>query len=166
MQRLTFLLLVLFSLAAGILSQPARAQQQDVQRIVALVNDDVISLRDLIERTKVIMVTGNLPDTPEVRRAARDQAMRSLINEHLEMQEAKKRGISVPQSEVDAAIGRLEEQNHIPSGRFEEFARRSGIDPQSIIDQIRTELTWVRMVRAKLSATTVRKAEKLLKEAV
>ena len=112
-------------------------------------------MRDLTERARVIMVTGNLPDTPEVRRAVRDQAMRSLIDEHLEMQEAKKRGISITQGDVDSAIARLEEQNHIPAGRFEEFARRAGIDPQSIIDQIRTELTWVRMVRARLNATTV-----------
>lgn len=155
MQRLILSLFVLLGLAIGVAPGPAGAQQQDQQRIVALVNDDVISMRDLVERTRVIMVTGNLPDTPEVRRAVRDQAMRSLIDEHLEMQEAKKRGISITQADVDSAIARLEEQNHIPSGRFEEFARRAGIDPQSIIDQIRTELTWVRMVRSRLNATTV-----------
>src|SRR3546814_523738 len=108
-----------------------------------------------MERTRVIMVTGNLPDTPEVRRAVRDQAMRSMIDERLEMQEAKKRGISVPQADVDSAVARLEEQNHIPAGRFEDFAARAGIDASAIIDQIRTELTWVRMVRSRLSATTV-----------
>jgi peptidyl-prolyl cis-trans isomerase SurA len=155
MQRPTFILLVLIGLAAGVLPGLAVAQQQDQQRIVALVNDDVISMRDLLERTRVIMVTGNLPDTPDVRRAVRDQAMRSLIDEHLEMQEAKRVGVSVPQSDVDAAVGRLEEQNRIPAGRFEEFANRAGIDAQTIIDQIRTELTWVRLVRSRLSATTV-----------
>lgn len=157
MQRLILVLLVLVGLAAGFPPKSASAQQspQDLQRIVALVNDEVISLRDLIERTRVIMVTGNLPDTPEVRRAVRDQAMRSLIDERLEMQEAKKRGISVPQADVDAAIARLEEQNHIPAGRFEDFTSRAGIDASSIIDQIRTELTWVRMVRSRLAATTV-----------
>ena len=111
MQRLIISTLVAIGLAAGILSGPAVAQQQDLQRIVALVNDEVISMRDLTERTQVIMVTGNLPDTPEVRRAVRDQAMRSLIDERLEMQEAKKRGISITQGDVDSAIARLEEQN-------------------------------------------------------
>jgi len=161
MQRLIFPLL-LAALVAATPWPAAYAQQQqqqpptqDLQRIVALVNDDVISLRDLIERSRIIMVTARLPDTPEVRRAVRDQAMRSLIDEHLQMQEAKKRGITIPQEDVDAAIARLEEQNRIPAGRFEEFTSKMGIDPAAIIDQIRTELTWGRMVRARLTATTV-----------
>src|SRR3546814_8887479 len=74
MHRLTSIFLILLSLIAGFWSDGVVAQQpQDLQRIVALVNDEVISVRDLMERTRVIMVTGNLPDTPEVRRAVRDQ---------------------------------------------------------------------------------------------
>src|SRR3546814_9861087 len=133
--------LILLSLIAGFWSDGVVAQQpQDLQRIVALVNDEVISVRDLMERTRVIMVTGNLPDTPEVRRAVRDQAMRSMIDERLEMQEAKKRGISVPQADVDSAVARLEEQNHIPAGRFEDFAARAGIDARSEEQEHTSEL--------------------------
>src|SRR3546814_18769740 len=84
-----------------------------------------------MERTRVIMVTGNLPDTPEVRRAVRDQAMRSMIDERPEMQEAKKRGISVPQADVDSAVASLAEKNHIPSGRLADFAARAGLAPRS-----------------------------------
>src|SRR3546814_12991533 len=92
MHRLTSIFLILLSLIAGFWSDGVVAQQpQDLQRIVALVNDEVISVRDLMERTRVIMVTGNLPDTPEVRRAVRDQAMRSMIDERLEMRSEERR---------------------------------------------------------------------------
>ncbi len=150
MHRLIALLILV-----GLLGAPAsgRAQSQDQQRIVALVNDDVISLRDVNQRARVITVTARLPDSPEVQRAVREQAMRSLIDERLQMQEAKRRGISVSQQEIDNAISLIERQLGIPAGRFEEFAERSGIDPNNFLNQIRAELTWARMIRARMSAT-------------
>lgn len=146
MHRLIVLLLLF-----GLMGSPALGQDQ--QRIVALVNDDVISLRDITQRARVIMVTARLPDTAEVQRAVREQAMRSLIDERLQMQEAKRRGISVSQQEVDGAINLIERQLGIPAGRFEQFAERSGIDSNIFLNQIRAELTWARMIRARMSAT-------------
>lgn len=145
-------LIALFMLLIGLVGAPAHGQDQ--QRIVALVNDEVISLRDITQRLRVIMATARLPETPEVIRAVREQAMRSLIDERLQMQEAKRRGISVSQQELDNAISAIERQLGIPAGRFEEFAQRSGIDPNAVIAQVRAELTWARMVRARLLATT------------
>ncbi|MFN4310555.1 MAG: peptidylprolyl isomerase [Ferrovibrio sp.] len=144
------LITILFFITIG----SAATLAQDLQRIVALVNDDVISLRDINERARVIMATTRLPDTPEIRRAVRDQALRSLVDERLQMQEAKRRGVSISQQEIDGAVAIVERQMNIPPGRFEEFTERMGIDPATIINQIRTELTWARMVRGRLNATT------------
>src|SRR3546814_18093703 len=69
------------------------------------------------------------------------------------MQEAKRRGIAVSQQEVDNAVGLIERQLGIPAGRFEQFAQRSGIDPNIFINQVRAELTWARMIRARMNAT-------------
>jgi peptidyl-prolyl cis-trans isomerase SurA len=149
MYRFAILTLMLIGLVAA----PLYAQDQ--QRIVALVNDDVVSLRDVIERSRIIMATTRLPDNPEIRRAVRDQALRSLIDERLQQQEAKRKGISALQQDVDNAVAAIERQMNIPAGRFEEFAGRSGIDPASAINQIRNELTWARMVRARVSAQVI-----------
>ena len=146
MYRLTALILLLI----GTIAAPLHAQDQ--QRIVALVNDDVVSLRDVTERTRIIMATTRLPDTPDIRRAVRDQALRSLIDERLQQQEAKRRTISASQQEVDNAVAAIERQMNIPPGRFDEFAGRSGVDPTAAINQIRNELTWARLVRARVSA--------------
>lgn len=143
------LIALAFLLAASVV-MPLHAQDQ--QRIVALVNDDVISLRDVAERSQIIMATTRLPDTPEIRRAVRDQALRSLIDERLQLQEAKRRNITALQADVDSAIANIERQMNIPAGRFEEFAARSGVDPSAAINQIRNELTWNRMIRARVGA--------------
>lgn len=146
MHRLTAVILLL----ACLLAAPAHAQDQ--QRIVALVNDEVISLRDLNERMRIIMATTRLPDNPEIRRAVRDQALRSLVDERLQLQESKKRNLAASQQDVDNAIAMVERQMNIPAGRFEEYVERSGVDPAAAISQIRTELTWSRMVRARVGA--------------
>lgn len=143
-------LLALALLLAASVVTPLQAQDQ--QRIVALVNDDVISLRDVAERAQIIMATTRLPDTPEIRRAVRDQALRSLIDERLQLQEAKRRNITAVQADVDSAIANIERQMNIPPGRFEEYAARSGVDPAAAVNQIRSELTWNRMIRARVGA--------------
>lgn len=144
-------LIILFLLVSGI-SGPLLAQ--DLQRIVAVVNDEVISLRDITERSRIIIATARLPDNADVRRAVREQALRSLIDERLQMQEAKRRGISITQGEIDTAVAQIERQMNIPPGRFEEFTSRAGIDANMIISQIRSELTWTRMVRSRLMSST------------
>lgn len=147
MHRLIALALLLVGLAAA----PLHAQDQ--QRIVALVNDEVVSQRDLNERMRIIMATTRLPENnPEILRAVREQALRSLIDDRLQMQEAKRRGISISQQDLDTAISAVERQMSIPAGRFEEFMRRAGIDPAAVSHQIRTEITWGRMVRARTNA--------------
>ncbi|MCW0235187.1 MAG: peptidylprolyl isomerase [Ferrovibrio sp.] len=134
-----------------VIAAPLHAQDQ--QRIVSLVNDEVISLRDLNERMRIIMATTRLPDNnPEILRAVREQALRSLIDDRLQMQEAKRRNITTNQQDVDSAVAAVERQMNIPAGRFEEYVRRSGVDPAAAINQIRSELTWSRMVRARVGA--------------
>ncbi len=151
MHRLIALTFLLGCLAAAPVIGTAHAQDQ--QRIVALVNDEVVSQRDLNERMRIIMATTRLPENnPEILRAVREQALRSLIDDRLQMQEAKRRTISVSQQDLDTAISAVERQMNIPPGRFDEFMRRGGIDPAAVANQIRTELTWGRMVRARTSA--------------
>lgn len=160
--RLATLLLVPAVLSALFLAPLAAppAAAQDGLRIVAIVNDDVVSLRDVNERLKVVFATTGIPDTPETRRQLREQVLRLLIDERLQAQESKRRNFTVPQEEVDRAIAQMERQMNIPAGRFEDFAQRRGMDPAVLINQIRAELTWGRLVRARFNATnTISEAE-------
>ena len=59
-------------------------------RIAAVVNDEVISVFDLVSRMRMVMISSNMPDTPETRQRIATQVLRSLIDEKLELQEAKK----------------------------------------------------------------------------
>ena len=58
-------------------------QQGQVLRIRAIVNDDVISYYDLVQRMRLVLLTGNLENSAETRRRLAPQILRNLIDEKL-----------------------------------------------------------------------------------
>ena len=90
-----------------------RAHAQDLQRIVAVVNDEVISLYDLSTRTRLNMASSGLEDSAAIRRQVQAQTLRALIDERLQAQEAQRLNLSVTQAEIDSSIARIEQQNRM-----------------------------------------------------
>ncbi|HZS83609.1 MAG TPA: peptidylprolyl isomerase [Stellaceae bacterium] len=139
------LLLAVFCLA---LAAPAFAQET---RIAAVVNDEAISVSDLAARMQLIMAASRIPDTPENRQRLGRQILRTLIDEKLEMQEAKRLNISVSDAEVNDAFNRLEAQNKLPKGGLDEFLKQHGVDRSTLVDQITASIAWGKTVRATLA---------------
>src|SRR5690606_31048830 len=83
----------LVAAAIGLSGLPASAQQQpanvDVQKIEAVVNDQVISAYDVEQRLNLILASVNAQISPEQRRVLRQQALENLVDEKLQLQEAK-----------------------------------------------------------------------------
>ncbi len=131
--------------------RPATAQSGGVQRIAAVVNDDIISLRDLETRLGMMIASSKAPNTDAVRRQLLAQVMRGLIDERLKMQEAKRLGISVGDDEVKAAIRDIETNNNLPPGGLTQMLRQAGVPVSTLEDQMRAEVAWVKVVRGRLS---------------
>jgi peptidyl-prolyl cis-trans isomerase SurA len=124
---------------------PARAQQ--MERIAAVVNDEVISFYDLGARLDLVVVTGRLPDSAESRRRIAPQVLRALVNERLQMQEAKKRSISVSDQEIRQAVANLERDNKIPPGQLEGMLKQQNVQMHTLIEQIRASIAWSKLIR-------------------
>lgn len=142
-----------FALAALVLlaalgAEPSRAQ--DTLRAAAVVNDEVISMLDLAMRTRLALLSAGLEDSPEVRQRLQPQVLRALIDERLQMQEAERLDISVTDEQIDAAIGRIAQQNNTTPQAFLDFLQRNGVLPTILRDQIRSGLTWQQVIRARL----------------
>jgi len=120
-------------------------------RIAAIVNDDVVSLNDLNERVTLVIRSAGIADTPENRQRVSSQVLRSLIDERLEMQEAKRLGVAATKDEVNQALARIEQQNNIPKGGLDAFLAKEGIARASLVDQVMASLTWAKVVRNRLS---------------
>jgi peptidyl-prolyl cis-trans isomerase SurA len=127
---------------------PARAQQ--VQRIAAIVNDEVISVFDLVSRIRMVVVSTRLRDSSEVRRRLAPRVLKSLIDERLQLQEAKRRNVSVTKRDMGRAVASIEKQNKLSAGGFDVFMRRTGIDAATVRDQLKANIAWSKLVRRRL----------------
>jgi peptidyl-prolyl cis-trans isomerase SurA len=128
----------------------ANAQQSQVLRIRAIVNDDVISFYDLVQRIQLVILTSSLNDSPEARLRLAPQVLRTMIDERLRLQEAERLNIKISSSLVDRQIQFLEERNKMPVGGLEQILNRAGIDHNSLRNKIRGEIAWRRIVRRRL----------------
>ena len=97
-------LAIVITLASGSLSiAPRPAMAQDIQRIAAVVNDEIVSIQDLRERVRMVIVTSGLPNSPEVAQRLAPQVLRTLIDEQLQLQEAARLNISITEEELAQA---------------------------------------------------------------
>ncbi len=132
------------------LTAPARAVlTHDVQRIAAIVNDDVISVFDLEQRVALIVSSTGVDGTGEAGKRLREQVLRTLIDEKLQMQEARRLEIVADPKEVDETLKGIAEQNRMTVDELRETLERSGVTIDSLITQIEAELAWTDLVRKK-----------------
>ncbi len=122
-------------------------------RIAAVVNDDMISLGDLEARVKLVLLSSQLPDNDQVRQRVTPQVLRSLIDEKLEMQEAKKYNVIASDDDVNKAFQRLEQQNNLPKGGLEKMLAQHDIPRSTLTDQIRAAIVWNKLIEGKLSSS-------------
>jgi peptidyl-prolyl cis-trans isomerase SurA len=129
----------------------ARAARTDnVQTIAAIVNDEVISDYDLEQRTRLFARAANKSDpSPEMLVQLRKQAMESLVDERLELQEAKREGIIVKEKDLDEAMQRLAQHNNMTADQMRDFFTASGVDLSTLRDQVKAQVAWNRLISHK-----------------
>lgn len=132
--------------AMGIVMAPGRADAQGGLRIAATVNDDVISLHDLENRLALTLVTSNLEDRPEVRQRVAPQILRSLIDDRLKVQEARRLNVVVTQQEINDALERIAQQVNMSPREIPRFLESRGVKMSTLIDQIEAEIAWLKTV--------------------
>lgn len=132
---------------------PQAVNAQQVDRVAAVVNDEIITLRDVESRLRMAMVLSGLPDSQEARKRALPQVMRKMIDERLQIQEANRLKISLTAAEVEMGIANIEEQSRQPKGSLVATLAQAGVDPASIREQIRADLTWIRVVSRVLGSS-------------
>ncbi len=134
---------------AWVAAVPA-ARAQEVMNIAAIVNDEVISIFDLRTRSRLVMFSSGLADSLEARRRIEPQILRSLIDERLQLQEAKRLSITVLADEIKEAFVDIETQNGLPKGQLDQELRRVGLDPTILETQIRSAIAWDKVVRRQI----------------
>ena len=71
------------------------ASSRDLEGIAAVVNDQVISLYDVDQRVDLFFASSGIEKSPEMTERMRQQVLRALIDEKLQLQEAKRVEIEI-----------------------------------------------------------------------
>ncbi len=148
LKRLANCLLMSGTILLGMSALPVSAQ--NTLRAAAVVNDEVISMLDLAMRTRLAILASGLQNTPEVRNRLRNQVLRSLIDERLQQQEAKRLDISVEDSQLDDAVARLADQNNMTREQFLAVLEQNEILPNALLEQIRSGIIWRSLIQRRL----------------
>nr|WP_074766375.1 peptidylprolyl isomerase [Magnetospirillum fulvum] len=150
-------------IAGLMLSAVTPIRAEEIDRIAAVVNDDIISVRDLDARVKLALVVSNLQDSLENRRRLLPQVMRKMIDEHLQMQEAGRVKIQIGSEDLNRAIAAIERQNRMKPGGLLGQLSNAGVDTDAVREQIRADIAWMRVV-GRLLQPTVRVGEEEITE--
>ncbi|MDE2228874.1 MAG: peptidylprolyl isomerase [Alphaproteobacteria bacterium] len=127
------------------------AQAQEENRIAAVVNSDIITMDDLSARVALVMTSSDIPNTPDNRQRLQPRVLRQMIDEKLEIQEARRLDVTVTQQEIDNAIAGIEQRNNMPKGGLEAYLKRVGIPKSALTDQLTAAIAWGKVVRNQLS---------------
>lgn len=139
---------------AGLMTYLAAAPvaAQDVQRIAAIINDDMVSEYDIEIRLNLVLSATGASSNPEERRRLRQQILQGLVDEKLQVQEAVEKEITLESDEIDDGITRLGTQNNLTREQFEEFLASIQSNIATIRSRVEAELMWNELVGRQLAS--------------
>lgn len=131
-------------LAVGTLlaAQSAGAAQVSLDSIAAIVDESVVTERELMDRIALVKndfkrTNRRLPGDDVLQR----QVLEALINDSLLLQEARRRGIKITDGQLNQTMQRLARQNNMSLSEFRSAVIADGLDYDKYRETVRRELT-------------------------
>ena len=125
--------------ASGVLAQTTPGT--DLDRIVAVVNDDIIAWSELEIRLKRVREqlrrSGTAPPPPN---ALRRQVLERLILTRVQLQLARNSGIRIGDERLNKTVLRIAQQNELTLREFRDTLKRDGYDFTKFREEVREEI--------------------------
>jgi peptidyl-prolyl cis-trans isomerase SurA len=117
-----------------------------VRRATAIVNGDVITQTDVDQRMALILLANQGAEiSPEEKQRLREQVLRNLVDETLQIQAARSAEIKIEPREIDTFYKRYLQNLKQTPQQFETYLRSVGSSPTSLKRQIHGEVAWSRL---------------------
>jgi peptidyl-prolyl cis-trans isomerase SurA len=127
---------------------PVAVHAETLERIVAVVNGDIILYGDLLDNLKMVEKVApsvNLQDS-EQRAKAEREVLQSMIRQRLAEQEAKRLKIVIGKVEIDTTVNDLKRDSGMTDAQFEQALSREGMTLKQFRDKVRHELERSRLM--------------------
>ena len=122
----------------------------NVRKATAIVNDSVITATDVDQRVALVIAANNIQLPADERDRLRLQILRQLIDETLQIQQAKTADVTISAEEINQSFERVAANFKMNPTTFSKFLRDKGSSDRSIRRQIEGELAWQRYMRRKI----------------
>ncbi len=126
--------------------------------VAATVNDEIISTYDLVQRMRLIMVTSGIQPTDDNIPQLQREALRSLVDEHLQLQELRrvekenKIDIVASDDEVNEQIASWAKDNNSTGDQMLARLAAQGVGADTLKAQIRADMSWQQYIRGRFGA--------------
>ena len=121
-----------------------------VRKATAIVNGEVITGTDIDQRLALIILANGGKVSNEERERLRLQVLRNLIDETLQIQEAKAHDVTITHEEIDQSYARVSKNFKRATDDMTTYLRQQGSSDHSIKRQIEGELAWSRLLRRRV----------------
>ena len=114
--------------------------------VAAVVNDDIVTEYDLRQRLALVLATSGMQPTAEAVKKLKPQVLEQLKTEKLELQESKRKNITVSPPEVDKEIDGILKDNHLTMEQLKGILARDKVDIATLRAQIAVQLAWQKAI--------------------
>lgn len=117
-----------------------------VDRVIAVVNNEVITQLELEEQVKLASRELTRQGTALPQRELLDkQLLERMITTRVLVQYAKETGLRVDEAQVDRAVSRLAKENKMSPAELKEFLQEEGVDFSRYRDDVRNDIFIARL---------------------
>ena len=117
--------------------------------IFATVNNDPISIYDLIQRSNLFSVSSKIPINEQFETNILPDLISGYIDEIIKRQEIKELGITVPNEQIQNIVSEIEKENGFKKGEFKEYLKDNKTDISILEKQLETSIGWRQLVSNK-----------------
>src|SRR2546428_8817927 len=135
-------------------------RSQVVDRIVAVVNDQIILLSELAQQSisleeRAAREVSDPIGKALARKQVRTRVLDEMIAERLITSEAKALGIGVSDREVDADIARIKRENNLTDAQLAAQMAQQGIDEKGLREYVRKQATRRKVLEVRVTPRVV-----------
>ena len=121
-----------------------------VRKATAIINGDIITGTDIDHRLALIVIANGGKISDEERERLKLQVLRNLIDETLQIQEAKSNDVKIARAEIEQSYARVSRNFKRTPEAMTLYLREQGSSDKSIKRQIEGELAWSRLLRRRV----------------
>lgn len=121
-----------------------------LRKATAIINGEIVTGTDVDQRLALIVLANGGRIPPEELERLRIQVLRNLIDETLQIQEAKANKIEITPADIEQSYARVAQNFKRTPAQMTEYLRSVGSSDRSIKRQIEGEIAWSRLLRRKV----------------